>query len=558
MILSLSVKNYALIEDLTLNFKEGFTAITGETGSGKSILIEAMELICGKRADTSAIRSGCLVCSISGSFSFENPQVSDFLNSLSIPSEDNIVLIRRTIETGGANGSGRSKAFINDCQVNISTLASLGELLIDFHSQDEKYSLNTLETQLSVLDSKIKDAAPLLNNIKSLYEQIVKLKDELEAINLSDSQREHKIDLYSFQTQEINEASLEAGEDEKLESELPKLKNSEKISSLCQEIREILYSNESAVLSVVSKAKKNIESLNSLGIDASEILSLIEQSSYQIEEVYRSVDDILSKTDINPEKLNSALERNEMIKKLKRKYGSTISEILAYNEKIKSELDYLNNFKANTEKIEAELEQKSKGLLSICDTLTQKRKEASSRFCQSVKNELFDLEIKDAVFEIDFNVKEPSGNGQDKIEFMFSANKGESILPLRDSASGGEMSRVMLAIELSSEFNIDQTAVFDEIDTGTGGKAGDKIGKKLEKLSKQKQVFSITHLAQAAAFADTHIKIYKDVEDSRTFTRAKTLSQEEHIEEIARMISGEQITQSALEHAKSLIQSAKS
>lgn len=556
MILSLCVKNYALIEDLSLDFKQGLTVITGETGSGKSIVIEAIELLCGKRADTSAVRLGCNVCQISGSFSFENPRVAAFLENYSISLDDNILLIRRTIEVSESSG-GKSKAFINDCQVNISTLAALGELLIDFHAQDEKYSLNSLETQLEILDSKADKAKDLSGKIALLYGRLSTLRAELESLNLSDSQREQKIDMFSFQLEEIDDADLKENEDIEIEARLPGLKNAEKISALCKQIKELLYSSEVSALSTVAKAKKDIESLNSLGAEVSEALTLIDQSYYQIEEAYRGIEDISDRTDIDPEKLNAVLERAELIKKLKKKYGSSIAEIKAYRDKIESELNVLRNFQANSDELQKAIDQVSQELLALCDELTQKRMGASEKFCENVRRQLAELEIQNAVFEIDFKKKEPSANGQDKIDFMFSANKGESVAPLRNAASGGEMSRVLLAIELSADFNAGQTAVFDEIDTGTGGKAGEKIARKLSELSKQKQVFSITHLAQGAAFADTHVKIYKSAQGDRTFTKAKILSRDEHIEEIARMISGQEITQSALEHAQNLIAAAK-
>ncbi|MDR3050081.1 MAG: DNA repair protein RecN [Elusimicrobiota bacterium] len=552
MLTSLSIKNYALIDDLNLDFNKGFIVITGETGSGKSILIEAVELLTGARADTSAIRSGANICYLSGSFVFENPKIAEFLDNLSIPRQDNSILIRRTIEH-----QGKSKAFINDFAVNISTLAALGDLLINFHSQDEKHALNSGETQLMLLDARIDDLQKTLAQTAQIYEEASKLKSELEALNLSESDRARKIDLYSFQIEEINNANLKPSEDEQLSADLPKLKNAEKISALCAQINTVLYSGENTVLSQMMKTKKDIEALNSLGAQAEEALTLIDQSYYQIEEANRSVENILAKSEINPQKLNEALEREELIKKLKRKYGANITEILQYKDKIQNELETLNNLGANTAKLEKDIEEKMQVLLSLCKELSQKRKKESSTFCNYVKKELSELEIKDAVFETRFEEKSPSANGYDRIEFMFCANKGEALLPLKNTASGGELSRVMLALELSSQFNKDQTTVFDEIDAGTGGKTGEKIGKKLGALSKKKQVFSITHLAQVAAFADTHIKIYKDTQNSRTFTKTRILSQEEHIEEIARMISGEQITQSALEHAQNLIKLSK-
>lgn len=308
----------------------------------------------------------------------------------------------------------------------------------------------------------------------------------------------------------------------------------------------------------ISKAKKNIETINNLGADASEELSLIEQAYYQVEEAYRGVEEILAKTDPDPEKLNNAMERMELIKKLKKKYGSSISEILNYRDKVETELKSLSEYKQNTEKLEKELEEKNNELLDVCEKISKKRKKAALLFSKSVIKELQELEIKNALFEVKFDTKEPSANGYDSVEFMFCANKGEKILPLRNTASGGELSRVLLAIELSSKLNTDQTSIFDEIDTGTGGKTGGQIGKKLFELSSKKQVFSITHLAQVAAFAKTHIKIYKETENLRTFTKAKVLTENEHIEEIARMISGEKITSSAIEHAKDLIKGPKS
>ncbi|AKL97429.1 DNA repair protein RecN [Endomicrobium proavitum] len=548
MLLNLSIKNYALIEDLNLDFSDGFTVISGETGAGKSIIINSIELLTGSRADISSIRSGCSVCTIGGTFEFKNSKISDFLNNLSIEAPDSTVLIRRVIEN-----TGKSKAYINDFPVNVSTLSKLGGLLIDFHSQDEKHSLLDSQTQLLILDARTPETAPLLEKSAALYGQVKDLKAKLEAINLSDADRERKLDLYSFQLQEINDANLEQGEEEKLEAELPKLKNAEKIANLSNEAISLLHSGDSDALNAILKAKKNIETINSLGADASEALSLIEQSYYQAEEAYREIENILSKTDLNPEKLNAALERAELIKKLKKKYGTAIADILSYRDSIETELKNISGFKENTEKLEKELAAKTGELTDICEKISLARKKSATVFCANVQKNLTELEIKNALFEISFMQKEPAADGYDSIEFMFCANKGEKILPLRACASGGELSRVLLAIETSSGLQSDQTTIFDEIDTGTGGKTGEKIGEKLKELSKNKQLFAITHLAQVAAFAKTHIKIYKETENERTYTKARILSENEHIEEIARMISGEKITPAAIEHAKQLI-----
>ncbi|MDR0956938.1 MAG: DNA repair protein RecN [Endomicrobium sp.] len=551
MLTALSIKNYALIEDLSINFSNGFTVITGETGAGKSILLKSIELLTGARADLSTIRLGCSVCTITASFEYKNPKIVEFLNTFSIPIEDNVLLIRRTIES-----SGKSKAFLNDSQVSIYVLAELGKLLVDFHGQNEKYSLLDLDYQLETLDNGISDIKSLLEKSSIYYEEIKVLQSKLEALSLSESDRERIIDLYSFQIKEIEEAGLEQGEEEKLEVELPKLKNAEKIVALSQEVISILHSSENAVLDGILKAKKNIEMMSSYGVDMSEAISLIEQAYYQIEEVYRGIGIILSRTELNPEKLNYIIERLDLIKKLKKRYGNTVKDIIEYKDKIFSELNSLINCKDDSEKIRKELELKTKCLIEVCEQITEKRKKESRLFVKLVQEKLFDLDIKNALFEVNFIKKDPSANGHDLVEFMFCANKGEKILPLKNTASGGELSRVLLAIELSSKIKSDQTTIFDEIDAGTGGKTCEKIGKKLAELSKRKQVISITHLAQVAAFAGSHVKIYKETENSRTYTKAKLLTESEHLEEIARMVSGENITKTALEHAKNLVASS--
>jgi DNA repair protein RecN (Recombination protein N) len=548
MLLALSVKNYALIEDLTVDFTGGFTVITGETGSGKSILIKSIELLTGARTDLSSIRSGCSSCAVTASFEYKNSKVADFLNNFSISTENNIVLMRRTIEN-----TGKSKAFINDLQVSISILATLGKLLIDFHGQDEKDSLLDLDSQLEILDNEIGDISPLFKEFSALYARIKILRSKLEALNLSDSERERKIDLYSFQVREIEDAELGTREDEKLESDISKLKNAEIISALSQEIISALYSSENSILDNILRTKKNIEAVNSYGANASDTVSLIEQAYYQIEEAYREVEIILSKTRLDPEKLNASLKRIELIKKLKKKYGSSVESIIEYKNKIFGELNSLKNCKDDSQKFKKELKSETKRLSELCETISKKRQKAAQVFAKSVQEKLFDLDIKNAVFDVKFNRKKLSSDGYDLVEFMFCANKGEEVLPLKNSASGGELSRLLLAIELSSKIKNDRTVIFDEIDSGTGGKTGGKIGEKLSELAGRKQVFSVTHLAQVAAFAGTHIKIYKETENSRTYTKAKMLTETEHIEEIARMISGEKITKVALEHAKNLV-----
>jgi DNA repair protein RecN (Recombination protein N) len=552
MLSSLSIKNFALIEDLSIDFSSGFTVISGETGSGKSILIKSIELLTGARTDLAFIRAGCSICTVSASFEAKSDKIAEFLNNFSIPFDGNIILIRRIIEN-----TGKSKAFVNGLRVSISALASIGKLLIGFHGQNEKHLLLDLDFQLEMLDNEVEDLKPLLKKSADLYGKIKDLESKIEVMNLSDAEMERKVDLYSFQIKEIDDTKLELGEDERFEAEFFKLKNAEKIISLSKEVISILHSSDNAVLDGILKAKKNIELINSYGEDTSEILSLIEQSYYQTEEAYREVENILSNISLDPESLNFSVERAEFIKKLKKKYGNTIEEIIKYKDKIVYELSSLSGYRDNSSKLKKELEENTKHLLEVCETISAKRQEIAKVFSKSVQDKLLELEVKNAVFEVKFEKKEPSANGYDVAEFMFCANKGEKILPLRSVASGGELSRVLLAIELSIKIHNYQTSVFDEIDTGTGGKTGEKIGEKLADLAKRKQVFSVTHLAQLASFAKTHIKIYKEIENLRTYTRVKVLKECEHIEEVARMVSGEKISKAALDHARNLITNSK-
>jgi len=489
------------------------------------------------------------VCTLSASFEYKSSKITDFLNNFSIPSESNIVLIRRTVEN-----TGKSKAFINDLQVSVSLLAGLGKLLIDFHGQSEKHSLLSLDSQLEILDNEIKDIKPLLEKVSVLHTRVRDLKLKLEEMNTSAIERERKTSLYSFQIKEIEDANLKLGEDESLAAELPKLKNAEMIASLSQKVVSLLYSSDGAVLNGILKAKKDIELINSYGVDADEALSLIEQAYYQTEEAYREIKDILSKVSLDPGELYSLLERIELIKNLKKKYGTTIEAVVEYKDKISRELDSLNNYECDYEKLKKELALERECLFKICEDISGRRRKAARIFAKSVQENLFDLEMKNAVFEIKFTEKEPSANGYESVEFMFCANKGEKILPLKNTASGGELSRVLLAVEAAAKTKDDgQTIIFDEIDSGTGGKTSEKIGLKLSHIAKKKQVFCITHLAQVAAFAEKHIKVYKEIKNSRTYTKAVVLTEAEHIKEIARMISGGKLTETALEHAKNLV-----
>lgn len=550
MLNGISVKNYALIEDISIDFNKGLTVITGETGAGKSIIIDSIDLILGSRAATSVIRTGTTACTIIANFDIsDNIRVKEILSNLGIEYEADII-IRRQIEL-----SGKGKAFINDTPVSINTLSNIGKYLIDFYAQHKSNMLFDLQYQRQILDN-IAGNKELLKNLSDKYHLFEQLKSKKESVETSRSEREKLLDLYNYQISEIEKASLRADDEQTIDTELPKLKNAEKIQNLTSEICSALYKDDKSVLDNLSKTIKQINILSELGINTAVIEKTINDAFVQIDDVYREIEKISKNIDSNPETLNNMMEKQQLIKNLKSKYGNSIDEILTFKDSLKIKISELTDYEFNIEKLDKEIKNAENEVMAICKELSSSRKKAAQMLSENITAELEDLNMKNVQFKIDIRQQEITHCGYDNIEFMFSANKGEKLYPLSLAASGGEISRVMLALAttMSNHYNI-QTIIFDEIDTGTSGKTGDKIGKKLKKLSKNKQIISISHLAQIASNADTHLKIYKETKNGRNVTKAKILNQDEHIEEIAKIISGEKITEYAIKHAQEMIRS---
>lgn len=551
MITNLSVKNYALIENISLNLKNGLTVITGETGAGKSIIIDSIDLLLGARASTSIIRTGTNSCVISAEFDIsKNNNVKNILSELSIDDIDKDILIRRQIDT-----SGKSKAYINDIPVSINTLSNIGKYLVDFYAQHKSNMLFEQNYQRHILDD-IAGNKSLLEKLSNKYSELEELKNKKEEIEKNNTDRERLIDLYNYQIKEIKSAGLTPEEEEKIEEELPKLKNAEKIKNITSEMIAVLHRNDKSILDGLSTLNKQIDLLEKYGINIENISKNLSASIASVEEVYSEIETLSAGIDASPEALDSMMERQQLIKKLKSKYGKNIQEILNYCADLESKLKTLENYEYNLEQIQKQIDISLKDVTEICKQISDKRKKTAKTVSKKIVSELADLNMKNAQFEISFEQGDISSNGFDKIEFMFSANKGENLHPLALVASGGEISRVMLALSttISNNYNVD-TIIFDEIDTGTSGMTGEKIGKKLKSLSDNRQIISISHLAQIASSADNHIKIYKEIENDRNVTKAKILDKKERIQEIAKIISGEKITEHAIKHAEEMINS---
>lgn len=548
MLTHLSIKNYALIENIDINFDAGLTVITGETGAGKSIIIDAVDMLLGARANNSVIRTGTNSCTISACFNIENySKIKEILEDLSIDFQDEII-IRRQLEI-----SGKNKSFINDIPVSINTLTNIGKYLVAFYAQHKSNLLFDKNYQMQVIDN-IADNKDLLKKLADIYSSLKKTEKQKEDIINSNLERERLLDLYNYQLNEIKKASLNIDDDINIEKELPKLKNAEKIKNTAHEISDILYSKNESVLDSLSNITKLLEDLENFGIDTTIMTQQLNNSIAQIDDIYRQTKNITQNTELNPQLLNEMFERQQLIKKLKTKYGKTIADILNYKQELETKLKALENYEQSLEKIEQEIIKLKEKVNELCKKISLNRKKVIPHLTKSILVELEDLNINNAQFEINISKQEITQTGFDDIEFMFSANKGEQIQSLASVASGGEISRIMLALAttISKYYNI-QTIIFDEIDTGTSGKTGDKIGKKLKQISKDKQVISISHLAQIAANAKNHLKIYKETIKNRTTTHAKLLNDTEHIEEVANIISGQTITKNAIKHAKELI-----
>ena len=550
MLTNLSIRNYALIENIKIDFKTGLTVITGETGAGKSIIIDAVDMLLGARANSSIIRTGTDLCTISAIFDISNnTKVKDILNDLSIDFQDEIV-IRRQIES-----SGKNKSFINDIAVSISTLSSIGKYLVAFYAQHKSNLLFDKSYQLQIVDN-IANNKELLIKLSDIYSNLKKVQKQKDDIINSNTEKERMLDLYNYQLNEIKKANLNIDDDINIEKELPKLKNAEKIKNTSFEISNILYSKNESVLDNLSKITKQLDDLQSFGIDTKVMTEQLNNSIAQLDDIYRQTQEIAQDTDLNPDLLNEMFERQQLIKKLKTKYGKTIEDILNYKKELEQNINNLNNYEQSLEQIDKEIKELNKKLTSVCEKISSNRKKVIKPLTENIIKELEDLNINNALFEISITKQEITQSGFDNVEFMFSANKGEKIQSLSEVASGGEISRIMLALAttISKYYNI-QTIIFDEIDTGTSGKTGDKIGKKLKQISKDKQVISISHLAQIASNANNHLKIFKETIKDRTTTHAKLLNKQEHIEEVANIISGATVTKNAIKHAQELIES---
>ncbi|WML45240.1 DNA repair protein RecN [Neobacillus sp. PS3-40] len=556
MLSELSIKNFAIIEALIISFEKGLTVLSGETGAGKSIIIDAIHLLVGGRGSAEFVRHGEEKAEIEGLFQLDDIHHPCFSKALEfgIEIEDGMVVIRRDISR-----IGKSVCRINGKLVTISTLREIGSTLMDIHGQHEHQELMDETHHLSMLDQfGINEIASSLQEYQTIFHRYEQTLHKLKHLTENDQQTAHRLDLIQFQFEEIQTANLKLNEDEELIEEKRKLSNFERIFEAIQSSYRGLQGEQKG-LDWISLVMGNLEDAAALDSAYKDVFEVVSNSFYMLEDATRLLRNDLDLLENDPHRLNEIEERLTEINQLKRKYGHTIAEIVEYAAKIEEEIETLQNKETHIDQFEKELSSLRKDLNLEARQLTDVRKKWAEKLTKLIHNELKELYMAKTVFQISF---EPIGhftkNGNDKVEFYISTNPGEPLKPLSKIASGGELSRIMLALKsIFSKHQGVTSIIFDEVDTGVSGRVAQAIAEKIYKVATNSQVLCISHLPQVAAMGDTHLLISKVTKGGRTKASVTSLTEIEKIGEIGRMISGVEITDLTKKHAEELLQLAK-
>lgn len=556
MLSELSIKNFAIIDSLSISYNKGLTVLTGETGAGKSIIIDAINLLVGGRGSAEFVRHGEEKAEIEGLFYIEDGHPCfRKMNEFGIDIDEGTIVLRRDIAL-----SGKSVCRINGKLITISVLREIGSTLIDIHGQHEHQELMDETKHLQLLDTfAMGELAPVLEEYEEIYRSYTQTQKKLMNLTENEQQMAQRLDLLQFQFNEIESAHLKLNEDEELLEEKKKLSNFEKIYDSIQTGYTALRGEQKG-LDWLGEVMGNMEEAASLDTEYKDMAESVSNSYYILEDIARQMRSTLDYLEYDPERLNEIETRLNEINTLKRKYGKTVSEILEYAAKIEEELETLQNKETHIDLLERELASLKKDLLVEAKELHVLRRKAAERLTNSIHQELKELYMEKTVFEVRINVNENNvtKKGIDEVEFYISTNPGEPLKPLSKIVSGGELSRMMLALKsIFSKHQGVTSIIFDEVDTGVSGRVAQAIAEKIHHVSVDSQVLCISHLPQVAAMADTHLFIAKKIEDGRTSTSVTPLVQQDKIKEIGRMISGAEITELTKKHAKELLKLAQ-
>jgi DNA repair protein RecN (Recombination protein N) len=565
MLKSLLVKDYALIGQINVEFGRGLNIITGETGAGKSILIDAMSLLLGERASTEVVRKGAQKSIVEGIFEVVgNNKVKKILeeNEIEVLPE---LIMRREISLKGNN-----RCFLNDTPVTLNVIKDIGDLLVDLHGQHEHQSLLRTETHIDFLDD-FGSTETLLKDYKEKFAQLSEASKKLNELKQKENNLKEKKDIYLFQIKEIDAVSPQEDEEEKINEELIILENSEKLSELTNSVYEALYESENSVHDMLGKIENEMEELKEIDKSFSEIRSEFESALSLINDISQYVRNYKAKIDIDPEHLEKLRDRLGAITLLKKKYGGSVKSIIEHRKMIGAEFELAENYSDSIEKLVSEIKKLRETCGISAEALSKKRREISKKVQKDVQEALTYLGIENSTFKVEINQIAADKNdrdfvfvngkpfkfnssGYDEVEFFISTNPGEDPKPLAKVASGGEISRVMLALKsILAKTDKLPLLIFDEIDTGVSGRIAQKVGQALKNLSGFHQVISITHLPQIAGLADQHFAVEKTMNDDRVVSSIKKLNKDERIKEVAKLMSGEKVTEASLKGAKELM-----
>ena len=554
MLTNLYIENIAVIEKSNIDFTGGLNVLTGETGAGKSIVIDAINAVLGKRSSRGIIRTGADAAFVSATFEAISDLVKKKLASMGYEAEDDTLILSRELST-----SGKNTCRVNTRPATVAALKEIGEYLINIHGQNDNLELMNPALHIVYIDA-LADIGGKLAAYRSIYRELKATEEELNSADVDEAERLRRIDLLSFQITELEDAGITPGEYDELVAERNTLQNREKIAKELMRARIALDGDGET-----DGAVRMLDDASASAMNASRFMSSLESTAdrlssalYELQEISREIEDAMDEIDADPGRLEEIEERLDLLYRLRHKYGETDEELLGYLENAKNELTSLNDYATNREQLKKRREDLYQKAYNSAKEISAIRMKVGEEFRAAVEREMAFLLMPHVTLAIAHEEVELNSRGIDKLEFLISTNPGEEPKPVSKIASGGELSRMMLAIKsVLSRADFVQTLIFDEIDTGISGSAADRVGKKLSGLSADSQVLCVTHQAQIAAFADNHLFISKSVRDDRTYTEVTSLDDEGRVEELARIVGGEAITESALNHARQLLDSAK-
>lgn len=549
MLKSIAIKDFAIISSLEVQLKEGFNIFTGETGAGKSIVIEALGFVAGGRGDSGLIRHGAQKMSVSAVFA--SASLPNNLKQKYNITQDTFT-VRRELDN-----KGKTRASVNNTAVLVADLAQLGEALIDFHGQHEHQTLFRKEAHLDILDTFAGNQAEL-KAVEDAWQKTQEIKAKIDALKMSAADKERTLDLYKYQLQEIEKLDIKAGEDTEIEAVLPKLKNAGKLKELSEQAYSILSEIEGSACELLAKAADLTADMAQEDASISSAAQELASARAAVQDIAQTLSSYKDNIDIDPQALDDMLSRQEKLRKIKLKYGPALEDVLIFSQTLKTRIADLESGEQNIDKFEAALEISLKKLLSLSEGLHNKRAKAAQELSKAVVQEIAPLGFEQVRFEVNLEQNpQPGPKGTDSAEFLFSSNPGQGLRPLRNIASGGEISRLMLGLKTVLAGGT-PLMVFDEIDAGISGHTGKLVGRKLKKVSFGRQVLCVTHLAQVAVFADRHFTVEKIVSNNSTEVNVNLLEGVDKVREIARMIGSSRTASAGYKHAEDLLSEAQS